>query len=135
MLRAMETKQEFIPAEDYEEAIASDGGPLVSEYEDTEEYSDAAESCRELSGLATSGNGVSRISVPRELKRQRVVSAFQDAFELIGGVPRLAHWADTHPTDFYKLYARLLPAEASKRVTHDGGFVIKHVLPRGPLDE
>jgi hypothetical protein len=131
----METKPEFIPASEYEEAVAEDGGPLTSEYKDPEPYSDAADKCRELSGLAESGNGVSRISVPRELKRQRVVNAFQDAFELIGGVPRLAHWADTHPTDFYKLYARLLPAEASKKVTHDGGVVIKHVLPRGPLDE
>jgi len=131
----METNPEFIPAEEFESSVADGDGPLTSEYQDEEEYSEQATECKELSGLATSGNGVSRISVPRELKRQRVVNAFQDAFELIGGVPRLAHWADTHPTDFYKLYARLLPAEASKKVTHDGGVVIKHVLPRGPLDE
>ena len=135
----METKQNeavsFIPAEEYEAAVQTDGGPLTSTYDDPEPYSEVAESSKELSGLAESGNGVSRISVPRELKRQRVVNAFQDAFELIGGVPRLAHWADSHPTDFFKLYARLLPAEASKKVTHDGGVVIKHVLPRGPLDE
>lgn len=128
----METKQEFISSDEYSSATEAD---LVSEYKDPEPYSATADDCRELSGLAESGNGLSRISVPRELKRQRVVSAFQDAFELIGGVPRLAHWADTHPTDFFKLYARLLPAEASKKVTHDGGFTIKHVLPRGPLDE
>ena len=136
----METKQngnsvEFLPAEDFEAEVEEGNGPLTSSYVDEEEYSQVATDSKELSGLATSGNGVSRISVPRELKRQRVVNAFQDAFELIGGVPRLAHWADTHPTDFYKLYARLLPAEASKKVTHDGGVVIKHVLPRGPLDE
>lgn len=131
----METKPEFIPAEEYEAAVAEDGGPLTTEYADTEEYSDVASECRELSGLAESGNGLSRISVPRELKRNRVVNAFTDAFELIGGVARLAHWADSHPTDFFKLYARLLPAEASKKITHDGGVVIKHVLPRGPLDE
>lgn len=125
-------KQEFIPAEDYEsedEVLAKD-----HVYDDKEEYSAVAVESKVLSGLATKGNGVSRITVPRELNRRRVVAAFQDAFELIGGVPRLAHWADSHPTDFFKLYARLLPAEASKKITHDGGVVVKHVLPRGALD-
>ena len=125
-------KQEFIAQEDYESDAEVAAKDIV--YDDKDPYSETAEKCKELSGLAESGNGVSRISVPRELKRQRVVSAFQNAFELIGGVPRLAHWADQHPTDFFKLYARLLPAEASKKVTHDGGVVIKHVLPKGQLD-
>jgi hypothetical protein len=128
----METKQEFITAEEME---AKEEALENREYEDPEPYSEEAEKCRELSTLATRGNGVSKISVPRELKRARVVNAFQDAFELIGGVPRLAHWADQHPTDFFKLYARLLPVEASQRVTHDGGVIIKHVLPKGPLDK
>lgn len=35
--------------------------------------------------------------------------AFINAFELIGGVSRLVMWADQNPTEFYKLYARLLP--------------------------
>lgn len=128
----METQQEFISAEELAEAEES---TEIREYADSEEYSETAEKCRELSTLAESGNGVSRISVPRELKRARVVNAFQDAFELIGGVPRLAHWADQHPTDFFKLYARLLPVEASQRVTHDGGVRVLHVLPKGPLDK
>lgn len=128
----MSDKVEFIPADEYKEQEAE---PEVRIYDDPSSYSDVAEECKSLSELASSGNGVSRISVPREVKRKRVVTAFHDAFELIGGVPRLAHWADGHPTDFYKLYARILPGEVGQHVTHDGEVVVKHSIPRGPLDE
>ncbi len=123
---------EFIPAEEFKEQEEQDD---VHVYDDPHPYSDVATECRSLSALAESGNGVSRISVPRAVKRKRVVAAFHDAFEMIGGVPRLAHWADTHPTDFYKLYARILPGEVGQHVTHDGEVVVKHAVPRGPLDE
>ena len=122
---------EFIPAGEFAEA---EGEEVERVYDDPEPYSEAAEMGKELTGLAESGNGVSRISVPRELKRQKVVNAFQDAFELIGGVPRLAHWADQSPSAFYKLYARLLPTTAQQQLEHSGEIVVKHVLPRGPLD-
>ncbi len=124
-------KVEFLPAEDFQEEKAAETERV---YPDTEEYSQVAEDCKELTSLATSGNGVSRISVPRELKRQKVVNAFQDAFELIGGVPRLAHWADQSPSAFYKLYARLLPTTAQQQLEHSGEIIIKHVIPPGPLD-
>lgn len=39
------------------------------------------------------------------------------AFEGLGGVPRLKAWADENLTEFYKLWARLIPTE----VTGDGG--------------
>lgn len=128
------SKQEFMTHEEFEDA--SEGEITDRTYEDPNQYSETAEKCKELAGLASSGNGVSRISVPRELKRARVVNAFQDAFELIGGVPRLALWGDQHPTDFYKLYARLLPVEASQRGSQaTEERVIRHVLPPGPLDK
>jgi len=126
-----QTVQEFIPASDYKEEEEVEA---VREYEDKAPYSDVAQECQALTELATSGNGVSRISVPRELQRKKVVNAFQDAFELIGGVPRLAHWADQSPSAFYKLYARLLPTTAQQQLEHSGEIIIKHVLPRGPLD-
>lgn len=127
------SKQEFVTQEEFAKVSEGELGERV--FKDEEEYSEVAEKCRELTTLASSGNGVSRISVPRELKRQRVVNAFHDAFELIGGVPRLAHWADTHPTDFFKLYARLLPTEAAKSAVGDGSLTVIHVIPPGPLDE
>lgn len=76
-----------------------------------------------------------RVRVPRatDLKRRRVVNAFQDAFELIGGTTRLALWADENPTEFFKLYGKLMPKQ--EETTHDGGLTIRHILPRGPLDD
>lgn len=127
---------EFIPAEDFkEDAVGSELHEV--EYEDKEPYSETAMACRELQPLeemAESGNGVTRLSIPREVKRAKVVNAFHEAFELIGGVPRLAHWADQSPSAFYKLYARLLPTQANQQLEHSGEIRIKHVLPKGPLD-
>lgn len=68
------------------------------------------------------------------LSRKRVVQAFLDAFEMIGGMPRLAVWANENPGDFYKLYARLLPSQASQALGEENVMRVIHVLPRGPLD-
>ena len=128
---------EFIAAEDFKEDKALDEIRSV-EYKDEEPYTDTALECRSLQPLeemAVSGNGVTRLSLPRELKREKVVHAFQEAFELIGGVPRLAHWADQSPSAFYKLYARLLPTQANQQLEHSGEIRVRHILPRGPLDE
>ena len=37
--------------------------------------------------------------------------AFADAFEAIGGGDGLAVWAKSHRTEFYRLFARLIPVE------------------------
>lgn len=124
-------KVEYIPADEYREA---EDDAQFREYDDPEQYSETAEKLRPLAGLATQGNGVTKVAVPRELHRKQVVNAFMDAFEMIGGVPRLSHWADQHPSAFYKLYARLLPTTAQTQLEHSGEILIKHVLPRGPLD-
>ena len=131
LFSTMSQEQQFIPANEFDTEVKEETERI---YEDDKPYSEVAESCKELSTLAESGNGVSRISVPKELKRQRVVNAFQDAFELMGGVPRLAHWADQHPSAFYKLYARLLPTTAQQQLEHSGEVIVKHVIPPGPLD-
>lgn len=68
------------------------------------------------------------------LNRKKVMQAFQDSFELIGGVPRLALWANENPGEFYKLYSRLMPSQAQNLIQNNT-TVIKHVLPRSPLDE
>ena len=39
--------------------------------------------------------------------------AFALAFEGIGGVPFLTKWAKANPSDFLKLYARLIPVEVA----------------------
>jgi hypothetical protein len=43
-------------------------------------------------------------------KRQNIVQQFHSAFQLIGGVPRLALWADKNPTAFFSLYSKMIPA-------------------------
>ena len=68
----------------------------------------------DMEPLQSIANGKS-IRVPRNphFTRKDVVLAFQTAFELTGGVPRLAIWANDNYTEFTKLYARLLPSQAS----------------------
>jgi hypothetical protein len=48
-------------------------------------------------------------SLPKVFRGARAAEAFQYAFELIGGVPRLALWADRNPDKFYPLLARMIP--------------------------
>ena len=67
-----------------------------------------------------------RPRVRKPLRREKIAQAYDDAFELIGGVPRLALFAHEDPEAFYKLHARLIPAE--QKTQFDGeiriiGFV------------
>lgn len=39
--------------------------------------------------------------------------AFALAFDEMGGVPRLVLWAKLNPTEFYKLFARLIPVDVT----------------------
>ena len=76
-----------------------------------------------------------RLTVPRSkaFTRKQVIDAFQNAFDLIGGVPRLAAWAHENPTDFYRLYSKLLGSHVEVDVG-DGVLKIVHALAPGPLD-
>lgn len=46
--------------------------------------------------------------------------AMRLAFDGIGGVPKLIGWAKANPTEFYKLWGRLIPMEHTGK---DGGPV------------
>jgi hypothetical protein len=63
------------------------------------------------------------------LSRQEVVKAFNLAFQMIGGVPRLALWGDQNPTEFYKLYSRLLPSSTAVELDSAQAITIQHALP------
>jgi hypothetical protein len=79
----------------------------------------------------------SPLRLPRELNRKRVVSAFMDAFELLGGTPKLVDWAqasDENYAAFLKLYARLIPSAQPGDMTEAQKY-IGHVLPRTKLDQ
>jgi hypothetical protein len=54
--------------------------------------------------------------LPKPLRGQKAANAFQHAFELIGGVPRLALWADKNPSAFFALYSKLIPSTVQAQV-------------------
>ena len=65
--------------------------------------------------------------------RAEIVNAFNHAFQMIGGVSRLAIWADRNPGEFFKLYGKLLPSSSQVDLTGEQTITIQHVLPR-PID-
>lgn len=71
--------------------------------------------------------------LPQTIRKADVIDGFTHAFELIGGIPRLAIWADEHPSEFYKLYGKLIPstikADVNTRVK-----VVHTSLPPNPQD-
>lgn len=50
-------------------------------------------------------------TLPAYTKTRNVREQFQHAFDMIGGVPRLAHWAHANPAKFYALYSKLIPVQ------------------------
>ena len=66
--------------------------------------------------------------------RNDVVQAFARAFEMIGGVQRFALWANEHPTEFYKLHSKLLPA-TTVNIGQAAQVHIVHSIERSPLDD
>jgi hypothetical protein len=70
----------------------------------------------------------------KAFSRADVVNAFQDAFDLVGGVPRLAVYANENYGDFIKLYSKLLPSQASSALGESTDLTIRHVIPRTELD-
>jgi hypothetical protein len=58
--------------------------------------------------------------LPAYTKTRNVREQFQHAFELIGGIPRLAMWAHQNPDKFYGLYSKLIPAQVTGL---DGGAI------------
>jgi hypothetical protein len=72
-----------------------------------------------------------RLDIPRNPRRH--VAAIHDAFDLIGGVPRLAVWANENPTEFYtKVLSKGIEKQSS--VEHSGEIVVRSSVPRTSLD-
>lgn len=69
--------------------------------------------------------------IPRSIGRKNVENAFHTAFELIGGVPRMALWADQNQTEFYKLFSRLLPQQIDAKAN----VVMQITVPPSKLDD
>ena len=58
--------------------------------------------------------------------------AFQLAFDQMGGPIGLATWVTENPTEFYKLYSKLIPVDTN--VTADVAYHIATGVPRGLAD-
>ena len=65
--------------------------------------------------------------------RQKVVAAFHEAFQLIGGVNRLTMWANANPGEFYKLYTKLMPA-STINIGVGERTIIEHAIGPTALD-
>ena len=109
----------------------------VSTFETLEEYQDREanelELARIANGVGVRGSGcVQALKFTRTSKvtRQDVVNAFTNAFQMIGGVDRLALWADQNPSEFYRLYGKLLPPNSAVILDGKREFVVHHVLPK-----
>ncbi len=115
---------EFIPAEEYDAAQENHDQEIeITDWQQT------------MSSIAN--RRATNIKIPRGagFNRAQVVQAFDNAFQLIGGTPRLALWADENPKEFYKLYAKLLPSQSTSSLGESTDIVVKHILPKSPLDE
>lgn len=92
-----------------------------------EESLDIALTQRQIS-LASGGK-------PRKIKRREVEEAFLEAFELVGGISRLAIWANNPANygDFLKLYSKMIP----KEMAEDAGqtFVYMSNVPASALNK
>lgn len=75
------------------------------------------------------------LQAPRKkFDRERFLCAMGEAFELIGGVPRLALWADQNPGQFYQLFGKTLPQTNMVDIMAKMQMQILPALPRSPLD-
>lgn len=77
--------------------------------------------------LATNSSlnfGSGRPNGARNLVTRAAREAFEMAFEQLGGVDALMSWARVNPTEFYKLYARLIPEQQRHSADTDAPLAI-----------
>lgn len=87
-----------------------------------------------LSSLAEGTTKIPALSRNKDgFSRSDVANAFQNAFVMIGGVSRLALWANKNPDKFYPLYSRLMPS-TSINFGDNTQVIIEHAIPPGDLD-
>jgi hypothetical protein len=105
--------------------------PNLKQFVDDEQFGQMGET---FDALAASGKNITRLP-SKAFDRTKILKAFDEAFELIGGVPRLAFWAHHNQTEFYKLYTKMMPAssqiEFAGKMTHN----ILPALARSALDD
>lgn len=119
----------IVGSENTDDTEQSTNSPAKTQQESTDAFLDL----RPLEDLSE-GRAV-RIPKNPHFTRKDVVNAFQQSFELMGGIPRLALWGHENPDKFFPLYARLLPSQASSALGESNKMVIEMKVPNSPLDE
>ena len=63
------------------------------------------------------------LPIPRSpnFSRADVVAAITSVFEMIGGVPRFAVWANENEGEYYKIYAKFMPSQQQVNVVVSNG--------------
>lgn len=83
---------------------------------------------------ATLGKRLARRE-PKTVDRNRMAKSIIEAFDQIGGVPRLAHWAHEHPGFFFtRLLVKVLPNESEVNVNASLNITYRAAIPPSPLD-
>lgn len=88
-----------------------------------------------LSGFARDCRQVNK--VPKQRKADRIQDALLQTFELIGGVPRLAVWADMNLDKFYHLFGKQIPGLVQQQNNFNAPtqIIIQSAIPQSALDD
>lgn len=78
--------------------------------------------------------GSPRLDPKREISTRKVNNAIDEAFELIGGIPRFAVWAHNNQDAFYKMWAKTAPRKLDIDANHTVQF-LKPSVAASPLDQ
>lgn len=106
----------------------------VVEFLTPEQYEGQKALETQLNDIANAPKKVLKFSRAEKVTRQDVVNAFTNAFQMIGGVYRLALWADSNPGDFFKIFGKLLPPSSADILDGNREFVVRHILPPPQMD-
>lgn len=88
-----------------------------------------------LSDPAKVGSNFNRIP-KKQAQKQRLIQAMAETFEIVGGVPRLALWADKNYGEFMKLVGKQIPVlvQNSIGIQANGPVTIVSAIPPSSLD-
>lgn len=74
--------------------------------------------------------GKGRPKGARNKSTASVKAALAEAFEKRGGVPSLLTWAESEPTEFYRLWSKMIPAEVEMSGKGGGPLIVSVRIER-----